>query len=122
LLGKLTSAFENVTDWLTVSLIVVPVYSDEETGGPGGKALAQLAVYIFVAALNNGNEDNMCTSGKASSISGSKRMIEWDYLATPGFRYPPPKKMTLAEDELGIMILPSNSSNISYIRNKEHSW
>ena len=95
------------------------VCSDEETGGPGGKALAQLTVYIFVAALNNVNEDKTSTSGKGTNNSGSKRQVEWDYLSNPGFRWPPPKKMTLVEDELGIMMLPSNSSNIFSTCNHE---
>jgi len=83
--------------------------SDEETGGPGGKALAQLTVYIFVAALNNQNEDMASTAAK-TPISGSKRLVEWDYLSAPGFSYPPPKKMALVEDELGLVMLPSNSN------------
>nr|CAG4642316.1 EOG090X01FD [Evadne anonyx] len=84
--------------------------SDEETGGPGGKALAQLTVYIFVAALNNVNEDKASAAGKTASIPGSKRLVEWDYLSTSGFCYPPPNKVALVEDALGIMMLPSNSS------------
>ena len=76
--------------------------------------MAQLTVYIFVAALNNQNEDMASTAAK-TPISGSKRLVEWDYLSAPGFSYPPPKKMALAEDELGLVMLPSNSSNILLI-------
>ena len=73
--------------------------------------MAQLAVYIFVAALNNKDEeDGAAATSKTKKISGSKRLVEWDYLSTPGFRYPPPKKVTVVEDDLGIMMLPSTSS------------
>ena len=78
--------------------------SDEETGGPGGKALAQFAVYMFVAALNDSNTDDGVSTHK---VSGSKRQVEWGYLCIPGFRSPP-KKVSVVEDVLGMMLSASN--------------
>ena len=79
------------------------VFSDEETGGPGGKALAQLTVLLFTAALNNQLAPERDSTG-ASKKSGSKRSIDWD-LNTPGFRYPPLKKIAFHDDELDFMFV-----------------
>ncbi|XP_057366748.1 mediator of RNA polymerase II transcription subunit 24-like [Daphnia carinata] len=83
--------------------------SDEETGGPGGKALAQLAVLLFTAALNNQIASDSDPS-TASKKSGSKRAIDWD-LNTPGFRYPPLKKVALHDDELEALCVASSTSH-----------
>ena len=84
------------------------VFSDEETGGPGGKALAQLTVLLFTAALNNQLAPERDSTG-ASKKSGSKRSIDWD-LNTPGFRYPPLKKIAFHDGEVDFMFVGPNIS------------
>lgn len=84
------------------------IFSDEETGGPGGKALAQLTVLLFTAALNNQLAPE-CDSTGASKKSGSKRSIDWD-LNTPGFRYPPLKKIAFHDGEVDFMFVGPNIS------------
>nr|CAG4641474.1 EOG090X01FD [Eurycercus lamellatus] len=90
---------------LTRSSIIA---SDEETGGPGGKALAQLAVFLFTAALNNYLVPCANSSKTTSRSPGSKRSIEWDHLLVPGFRQPPLKKLALVDEELGVMLSTPN--------------
>ncbi|XP_046644835.1 mediator of RNA polymerase II transcription subunit 24-like [Daphnia pulicaria] len=83
--------------------------SDEETGGPGGKALAQLTVLLFTAALNNQLAPESDSTSPSKKL-GSKRSIDWD-LNTPGFRYPPLKKMALHEEEFDFMFVAPNSAH-----------
>lgn len=83
--------------------------SDEETGGPGGKALAQLAVYLFTAALNDYTNKQTALNANSSDVRiakspGSKRSGEWDLLGVPGLRHPPVKKLAIANDELGLLL------------------
>nr|CAG4646828.1 EOG090X01FD [Megafenestra aurita] len=82
--------------------------SDEEIGGPGGKALAQLAVLLFTAALNSQHRSEIdpCISSRKS---GSKRLNEWD-LNTPGNRYPPLKKICFIDDELEASFFTPNTN------------
>ncbi len=93
--------------------INIPFYfSDEETGGPGGKALAQLTVLLFTAALNNQLAPESDSSSPSKKL-GSKRSIDWD-LNTPGFRYPPLKKMALHKEEFDFMFVAPNSGKFFF--------
>ena len=77
-------------------------HSDEETGGPGGQALAQLAVFLFTSALNSASADLTVANNRTTKSPGSKRSSEWDRVA--GLRNPPVKKLAVADDELGILL------------------
>ena len=93
----------------------IPYYfSDEETGGPGGKALAQLTVLLFIAALNNQSAPESDTTNTPKKL-GSKRSIEWD-LNTPGFRYPPLKKIAFHDGEFDSMFVAPDISKYLYYK------
>ena len=80
--------------------------SDEETGGPGGKALAQLAVFLFTSALNNDSNE-----GDIHKSSKGKRLVEHDFLGIP----PPPKKMAVLNEELDMMLSTPKSGTVQII-------
>lgn len=69
---------------------------------------------LFTAALNNqiASDSDPSTAAKKS---GSKRAIDWD-LNTPGFRYPPLKKVALHDDELEALCVASSTSKHSIFR------
>lgn len=84
--------------------------------------MAQLAVFLFTAALNDykNRRGTFGSPDRKMIISpGSKRSVEWDHLCVPGLRDPPTKKLALIDDELGILLTtPPGSfilSEIGYI-------
>nr|CAG4643030.1 EOG090X01FD [Ilyocryptus agilis] len=77
----------------------VRIFSDEEIGGPGGKALAKLSVFLFVAALNDESVSGS-KSPKTFKNKNAKRLLEWDHVSVPEFRPSPFKKMAVMDNEI----------------------